>query len=82
MHQEHQHERQRQPSPSLILAVMSLEQPQYPVESQSDEEMNNQVGPVVGSLKKQTVILQTDQISFHTNPASSVLDRSKKRRVK
>jgi hypothetical protein len=36
------------------------------------------VGPVMGSLRKQTVILDGDQVSFHTPNATAVLDRSQK----
>lgn len=39
------------------------------------------VGPVVGTLRKQTVIPDFDQISFHTNVASQVLDNAKNQRV-
>ncbi|MFL5340517.1 MAG: DUF3990 domain-containing protein [Gemmataceae bacterium] len=35
-------------------------------------------GPVMGSLRKQTVILDGDQFSFHTPRAVAVLDNSKK----
>jgi hypothetical protein len=38
-------------------------------------------GPVVGSLRKQTVIPDGDQISFHTPNATAVLDRSQKVQV-
>ena len=36
------------------------------------------VGPVTGSWKKQTVISNGDQVSFHTNRAAVVLDNSQK----
>lgn len=39
------------------------------------------VGPVMGSLRKQTVIPDSDQISFHTVHATAVLDRSRKVQV-
>jgi hypothetical protein len=39
------------------------------------------VGPVTGSWKKQTVILDGDQVSFHTHPAALVLDNSHKVQV-
>lgn len=38
-------------------------------------------GPVTGSLRKQTVIPDGDQISFHTAPATAVLDGSQKVQV-
>jgi hypothetical protein len=38
-------------------------------------------GPVVGSLKKQTVLPDADQVSFHTPRAVRVLDDSTKARV-
>jgi len=38
-------------------------------------------GPVVGSLKKQTVVPDGDQVSFHTPNAIGVLDASTKARV-
>ncbi len=39
------------------------------------------VGPVMGSLRKQTVIPDGDQISFHTPNATGVLDGSRKVQV-
>lgn len=39
------------------------------------------VGPVTGSWKKQTVIADHDQLSFHTAQATAVLDRSSKGRI-
>ncbi len=36
---------------------------------------------VVGSLKKQTLVSFCDQLSFHTKPASRVLEKSEKKRV-
>ena len=39
------------------------------------------VGPVMGSLRKQTVIPNGDQISFHTPNAATVLDGSHKVQV-
>lgn len=39
------------------------------------------VGPVMGSLRKQTVIPDGDQVSFHTPKATVILDRSQKVRV-
>jgi len=39
------------------------------------------VGPVMGSLRKQTVIPDGDQISFHTAQATAVLDGSQKVRI-
>jgi hypothetical protein len=39
------------------------------------------VGPVMGSLRKQSSIPDGDQISFHTQHATAVLDRSRKVRV-
>ena len=39
------------------------------------------VGPVMGSLRKQTVIPDGDQISFHTPTATGVLDGSQKVQV-
>ena len=39
------------------------------------------VGPVMGSLRKQSVIPDGDQISFHTPHATAVLDGSQKVRV-
>jgi len=38
-------------------------------------------GPVSGSCQDQTVILDTDQISFHTPKAAALLDRSGKKQV-
>ena len=38
-------------------------------------------GPVTGSWRKQTLIPDSDQISFHTTKAASLLDNCKKRRV-
>jgi Protein of unknown function (DUF3990) len=38
-------------------------------------------GPVTGSWKKQTVIPKSDQISFHTPKATSIIDSSQKARV-
>jgi hypothetical protein len=38
-------------------------------------------GPVMGSLRRQTLIPDGDQISFHTKPAAAVLDASHKMRV-
>ncbi len=38
-------------------------------------------GPVTGSWKKQTVIPRSDQISFHTHNATSILDCCEKVRV-
>lgn len=38
-------------------------------------------GPVMGSLRKQTVIPDGDQISFHTPTATAVLDRGQKVQV-
>lgn len=38
-------------------------------------------GPVTGTWKRQTVIPDTDQLSFHTPRAVAVLDRSRKARV-
>jgi hypothetical protein len=38
-------------------------------------------GPVVGSLRKQTVIPDGDQLSFHTPRATAVLDGSQRVRV-
>lgn len=38
-------------------------------------------GPVMGSLRKQTVIPDGDQISFHTPAATALLDRSQKVQV-
>jgi hypothetical protein len=38
-------------------------------------------GPVTGSWKKQTVIPRSDQISFHTLHATSILNSSQKARV-
>jgi hypothetical protein len=39
------------------------------------------VGPVMGSLRKQTVIPDGDQVSFHTPNAAAVLDGSQKVQV-
>jgi hypothetical protein len=39
------------------------------------------VGPVMGSLRRQTVIPDGDQISFHTPKATAVLDGSQKVQV-
>jgi len=39
------------------------------------------VGPVAGSIRKQTVIPDGDQLSFHTATATAVLDKSRKVRV-
>jgi Protein of unknown function (DUF3990) len=39
------------------------------------------VGPVMGSLRKQTVIPDGDQVSFHTPNATAVLDASQKVQV-
>ena len=39
------------------------------------------VGPVMGSLRKQTVIPDGDQVSFHTPDATAVLDGSQKVQV-
>jgi hypothetical protein len=39
------------------------------------------VGPVMGSLRKQSVIPDSDQISFHTAQATAILDRSQKVRI-
>jgi hypothetical protein len=39
------------------------------------------VGPVMGSLRKQTVIPDGDQVSFHTPKAIAVLDASQKVQV-
>lgn len=39
------------------------------------------VGPVMGSLRKQTVITDGDQVSFHTANAAAVLDGSQKVQV-
>ena len=38
-------------------------------------------GPVTGTWKRQTIIPDVDQISFHTSASASVLDRSGKVRV-
>lgn len=38
-------------------------------------------GPVMGSLRKQSVIPDGDQLSFHTLQATAVLDRSRKVQV-
>ena len=38
-------------------------------------------GPVLGSLKKQTIIPDADQVSFHTLDAVAVLDAGSKARV-
>jgi hypothetical protein len=38
-------------------------------------------GPVVGSLRKQTVIPDGDQVSFHTPKATAIVDGSQKARV-
>jgi hypothetical protein len=38
-------------------------------------------GPVTGTWQKQTVIADSDQISFHTRDAADLLDNSKKRQV-
>lgn len=39
------------------------------------------VGPVMGSLRKQTVIPDGDQVSFHTANATAILDASQRARV-
>ncbi len=39
------------------------------------------VGPVMGSLRKQTIIRDGDQVSFHTTKATAVLDGSRKVQV-
>ena len=39
------------------------------------------VGPVMGSLRKQTVVPDGDQVSFHTSNATAVLDASQKVQV-
>lgn len=39
------------------------------------------VGPVAGSWKRQTIIRDADQISFHTDTATGALDKSRKNRV-
>jgi hypothetical protein len=39
------------------------------------------VGPVMGSLRKQTIIPDGDQVSFHTGAAALVLDQSHKVQV-
>jgi len=39
------------------------------------------LGPVSGSLRKQTVMPDGDQVSFHTNAAASVLDNSQRVQV-
>jgi hypothetical protein len=39
------------------------------------------VGPITGTWKRQTIIKDADQVSFHTNQAASVLDNSPKVQV-